>query len=669
MGKRRYFVDWASVPGARNKKRKIHLEPDTNGLFTCPVTLCLHTQYRSRRGCVKHIETHHSWWFYHDSMPPVFKKEEPKAVSEKYKATTHTKPAFSITAGCGKEFLDWLQLPVGGKKKFKDAKAVCVRAMKYLIFSYGDNAVPGDAIEKNTVDWILGSPKLLMAFLMEILDNWSLKASAALSYLTAISDFVDWRKCDYLPETVLRSFAVIEVYLRRSRTTLAREKRVEYSRNLDLERLIAKDSWSTLEELAEVIPYHTKRYTDIVKKAKFDRASLDTSEIAFATRFIISFLFLRVKQTRPASFQFLTLSMVKRAWENDYFVDQTEFKTSDQYMFDSLKFTEESLKVLQIYIDLIRPLCNPVENCDYVIITTAGTQYTSYGNALRSLTHEAIKKLITPTRLRAIVETEANQKLTKKKQETVSSDMKHTSYIAKRSYTKQLCRDVAVSSKAFIEEMTGTEPREHTSTLASLLGDIAESQDREAASEASQELSDSIASRSTSLPESSGSSVDNPVQLDKTPPKVAGKRVSSDIINEIENAVAPTSSTASSIVVCDNLEVKLEDIALGKQIRFTPEEDNFLKQGERKHANSTTMWVDILQDEEYRFQPGRTSDALRMRHNLLKTKKGKSSPKSSVEKVISRTSSSSSRQKPGVRGTKNPTRKTKENSAAKTSDT
>ena len=53
--------------------------------------------------------------------------------------------------------------------------------------------------------------------------------------------------------------------------------------------------------------------------------------------------------------------------KNSGFVDQSEFKTNDQYGFDSLKFTNDALDVVKMYIDIVHPLCQP--KCEFVLVT------------------------------------------------------------------------------------------------------------------------------------------------------------------------------------------------------------------------------------------------------------------------------------------------------------
>ena len=96
------------------------------------------------------------------------------------------------------------------------------------------------------IDCVIGSPNLLLRFLRHLIDNLELKASAVLAYLRAITDLADFRKSKGCSDNVLRAFTVTEVYLRKCKATMQRRKNMEYTRDLDLEPLVTRNSWATL---------------------------------------------------------------------------------------------------------------------------------------------------------------------------------------------------------------------------------------------------------------------------------------------------------------------------------------------------------------------------------------------------------------------------------------
>ena len=617
MSKRTLCFNWCELQGARKKKRKLHLEPDDNGIYLCPISSCLHVGFKSERGVRKHVNNKHEWFFFFDSQPEVKREEAQSVKPERKKASTYKQLAFSIDSGCGADFVQWLQTPCGGCKKVKEAKQAAKRGMKFLMYSMGD-CEDGVSAEESYIDCAVGSPTMLMKFLKLLMEEWRLKAAGALSYLQAITDLCDFRKCHGVSDSVLRMFAVTEVYLRRSKSTLYRKRNVEYSRNLNLEALMAEESWASLEDMEKVIPHHSPKYQELFRKAGSEADNpLAVSELAFATRFLITFLLLRVKCTRPMSLQYLTVDMITLATKNGGFVDQTQFKTTDQYGFDSLIFSEDALDVVNTYIKRIRPLCKP--KCEYVILTTAGTQYTAFCNALSLLTLEAIGKHITPTRYRAIVESESVERLPKDKQLIISKDQKHTNLVARKHYQKKLSREIAEEGAAAMRELVGTERDKHTEGLASDLRDsIDTSDENNKEDEAQTALRNNV--EANDRPET-----DTVVIEDGTS---TCRNASDAIVINDTCSVADKDELDSKLIQQDNIEVKKEELDGAKKfLMFTTEEDSFLKAGFTKYSKSKKKWADILKDSEFKFQEGRTRDSLRVRATTLGLEKSKRKPK------------------------------------------
>ena len=426
--RRLLYLDWKELDGAAKKKRVLSFRENAENEYICPVNVCLHIAFKSQRGIRKHINSIHPWYFYFDQQPKVNREQAKEQSTSSLRNSTHKIPAFSLEQGIGLEFLEWLQTPCGGGKKAKDAKHIGRRAMKFLMVAF-DETTEESVLSTDYIDCCLGSPNIIMSFLKLVMEKWGLQASAALSYMKSIGDLLDFRKANGVTDNVLRNFTVSEVYIRRGKENLAKRKKMEYSRNLELESLISRDSWATLEDMEKVIPFHSPKYQAIVKKSKEGKESLSSSDLAFATRFIVTFLFLRVKCTRPMTFQYLSLQMVKDAKTNGGYVDQTQFKTSDKYVFDTVVLTESVLKVLDSYIGHIRPHLYP--KSEYLILTNNGTQYTAFGNAMSLMVHQAIGKSINPTRYRQIVETESALVLGEKERETMSKDQKHSSQVAR----------------------------------------------------------------------------------------------------------------------------------------------------------------------------------------------------------------------------------------------
>ncbi len=113
-------------------------------------------------------------------------------------------------------------------------------------------------------------------------------------------------------------------------------------------------------------------------------------------------------------------------------MDATQFKTASEYIFDSLKFTESSLTIIDQYIAYVRPLCNPIDDCPYVLLSSRGKQCQSIGFDMSLLVHQAIGKYIHPTRYRQIIETASEERLTPEQQKVVNRYQCHSSIVAQR---------------------------------------------------------------------------------------------------------------------------------------------------------------------------------------------------------------------------------------------
>ena len=631
MSKKVLTVEWKAFEGAAVKRRMLKLNPNADGIYLCPVDNCLHMGFRSARGLRKHIETRHDWYFYFDKQPAFTRDQVVQQDRVKRKQSTHKIPAFSLDDGVGKNFLQWLLTPLGGGKNRKEAIQIGRRAMKFLMAALGATEVD-KLVREEYIDCCLGSPSVVISFLKTITEEWGLSSSAALAYLKSMCDLLDFRKANGVTDAVLRSFTVTEVYLRRGKENLAKKKKVEYSRNLDLETLIARDSWATISEMEKVVPYHIDRYKLIVSKSMDSDNRPMRSELAFATRFIATFLFLRVKCSRPMTYQFITVSMVEKAKENGGYIDQTEFKTSDNYVFDTLILSNDVIKILDTYIKNLRPLMNPV--CNFLLISTAGTQYSSLTSAMTLLVKEAIGKYINPTRYRQIIETASGELLSAQEQEIISKDQKHSSHVAKRFYQKKLSRDIATQGKACMEKIVGDARTTSTQELATLVKDIDAN---------NRQFDEAVVEKARQIlqPNSSLQSIDNIISDCNIAMNSAGTvgtfqgTLGADHLCTHDTDVLITGSVDGKVedeeetpctnlkeelnitqVISADVEVKKEEAEQqvfvgGKSKRFTAEEDGYLKLGIAKYGKGN--WSNILNDPSYKFHPARSRDSLRMR--------------------------------------------------------
>ena len=127
-----------------------------------------------------------------------------------------------------------------------------------------------------------------------------------------------------------------------------------------------------------------------VRSRVFSLASLRTNrenvpnvnpfELTFATKFLSTYLFIKVKGSRPMTYQYLAVEIINAAKANGGFIDQKTFKTAGKYGFDSVILADTSMQILNGYINFVRPLLK--SQSDFVLVTKNGSQHSKLGNEI-----------------------------------------------------------------------------------------------------------------------------------------------------------------------------------------------------------------------------------------------------------------------------------------------
>ena len=559
-------VNWSDIDGASPKPKRLHLEKDeTDSLYHCPIQECDHDGFQSQRGCRKHVNTKHSWFFYFDEKPTDSKLASNSSEISKKSSTSGTDDdishastkqsarlilSFSPSGQIGEEFTNWLTGSGGGYKKDRLAQQIVNRCFKFLKFCCEEE----EELNFEVMDFGLCSPSLLFKFIDYLQEECKLGHGGRLGYVDAISELIDFRKVNGASDAVLRKLSVTELYLKRARKTVAKMMRLQWTQDFDIETLEARGHWATMEELLEVVKFHLPRYENTVKICKSSPAQVNPSDLTFATKFVAMYLFIKVKGSRPMTYQYLTLDMIATAKERDGFIDQKTFKTAGKYGFDSLILTDANMQVLNGYIWYIRPLLKP--QCDFVLVNRNGDQHSKLGEIMSKLVFDAIGKYIHPTRYRQIVETQSLNQLTSEEQRVLSEDQKHSSAVAKVHYQKQRSREVALKGHECLQKLQGAKGSEVDEDVYARLGNS-----------------------------TFGPSVETVHTISSSPKKDGLPKRNLRILRNIRPV-----------------------------LKFTAEEDAFLREGITKHGFGP--WTAILRDADFRFQDGRTADSLKKRAGM-----------------------------------------------------
>ena len=602
MGKvRKSKKDWRGAVGGFHKPRRLKLKLNqTNTVYRCPITQCEHVGFRSKRGCRKHVSTHHGWYYYFDSKPSIcdaFPEDATRTNTYELpkRSDTQKLPCFNRCIQFSTALQTWLKSDVGGGKSERQSLQVVVRVLKYLKFCCPDVE---DDWEPNlhVIDFCLGSVKSLSDFINELREKWLLGYSGSIGYVDAVSHALDYRRLNGVCSETGRQFAVAEIFTSRIRKSLSRKMRLQWHTVLTVEHMQEAGCWATLQEMKQVIPFHQERFDKVIHACE-NHDQVSPNDISFCTAFITALLFLEVKASRPMTYQYLTTDMVS-AINTEGFIDQTTFKTNETYGYDSLYFDSRIVKQMKAYIKFVRQRINP--KCPYVLLTRNGTQHTQLCHPFCRTVYAAIGKYIHPTRLRQIIETESAISLSIEEQEIVSTDQKHSSQVAKMHYKKMKSRTVSIKSKQLLQRICDGEKDDSSTNM-----EVNMNKD---------EKESSVTAPHTS-----------PHKHCKTKGKEqTNQLVESETEDNIENAVntsdtytrksRPKRSVASEVPADERGVVKYVNGKKSK-IPFTQEEDSCLKKGITKYGIG--QWTKILRDDDYPFNPIRQAASLMTRAKVI----------------------------------------------------
>ena len=537
---------WKNAVGASKKAKRLHLVPDADGFFTCPVISCDSNIYRSQRGCRKHVCQRHGWYFYFDSKPNIeavlpeqCTKTGPMQRTKRSK--TSDIPMFLKSCSIHKTFKSWLTSPAGGLKSNIQAEQISCRVMKYLKFCCQDHNEEWD-VPVQVVDYCLGSISLISDFITYLQDNWSVGYAGLIGYINSLSHLLDLRRISATLNSNISVFIAAEIYMDRVKKCLSKKMRAEWNVLLSVEYLSKINCWATLDDLETVIPYHGNKFTQILINSSVDEVTIPSHDLSFCTSYIVAVLFLMVKASRPMTYQYLTVTMINSIGE-DGVIDQTAFKTQTKYGFDSLIFTKQTIDIINGYIKCIRKRLNP--QCDYLLISRNGNQLTKLSDIFGRLVYQAIGKYINPTRYRQIIETESAQNLSVDDQNAISQDQKHTSFVARVHYKKLESRAVAEKAKQSMDKL-----RNNSNSVETI-----------------QKISESIN-----------------IPVSKTDAK-------------IQFSINPKEKERDAI---NNKEKQLNNRQ--KKVAFSEIEDGFLREGIKKYGGK---WKSILHDPKFKFHCSR----------------------------------------------------------------
>lgn len=554
---------WKNAKGAAIKAKRLDLKPDSCGYFTCPVETCDSNNFKSQRGCRKHVYCKHGWYYFFDLKPDTNSvlpnhMNILKNIVKQTRSCTKLMPSFSIDCSFSLRFIKWLSSTGGGAKTVIQSRLLSMKILKFLKYCCADTSSNWD-LPIDVVDYCLGSISMISDFIDYLQDKWNVGFSGVIGYMNSISHLLDFRRSEGMCSLNISTLVATEIFISRAKKSLGKNMREEWRTILSIDYLEKIGCWANLEELQSVIPFHAPKFQQVVLNSKKTFVCVASQDLTFATSFIVAVLFLMVKATRPMTFKYLTVRMIESVGETGI-IDQTYFKTREKYGFDSLVFHKDVIVLIKNYITHIRPRLNP--SCEFLLVNRNGMQIASLSDVLGRIVYLAIGKYIHPTRYRQIIETESSQNLSLDEQLQLSEDQKHTSNVAKLHYKKVRSQDIAKKGAACMDKL-----RDNTTNLENV-AHINESLNLPA-------LSNSIHFQTLLNPESN---MKETLPLPKPQPPPVKQRK--------------------------------------KKTPFSSYEDGFLADGIQRYGIG--KWSAILNDPQYKFDPSRKPATLLVRAKAKK---------------------------------------------------
>ena len=239
-------------------------------------------------------------------------------------------------------------------------------------------------------------------------------------------------------EEVLASFTNYATYFRKQRVREARE-----NPDNDIPSMLAKHMWATLAELRALSDQGLPRFQELIHRAQtsHELRPLSNKDLEFATAFAIFYYYTHEVPCRPQCLKGLTLNSWGQLMEEGC-CTTNNFKTKDKFGYQTLLPGEETLAVWAHWYEYIRPLCIapldrlPMAQLDSpFFVTVKGCEVSHICNLFKAYFRLVDSPLrITPTIVRMINATEANDRLTPAQARAIHHADTHTTATVLKHY-------------------------------------------------------------------------------------------------------------------------------------------------------------------------------------------------------------------------------------------
>jgi len=355
-------------------------------------------------------------------------------------------------------FINFLKSDFGGSLEHSYARELGVMYGKLVCFEYEDTKQVDELSDAQRDADLCNEGRILR--LLDHLDKSNARSSTRQKWLHCLLKATAWRA--HLIRKEKEQTLEMQERLKKLESVephWSKYKSALYKRKTKEQRLSAKSvderkedgNWCSTEEWKAAVEAGFPPFQTIVDKAKLlTPGSLPVHDYVAAINFCLALYFCENRPQRPGFLSALTMEEWAQIEEKKSYSTRA-FKTSALYGEQHFTFGDSTLKTWKLYAEFIRPHA-PRNNLFFV---TSNGRPIKVSRCLSDFSYATMSRHITATTLRAVVATEAEDKLGPEEAQKVHRADTHSIQTVKRHYDKRAAERAAEAADVVYTRLVG----------------------------------------------------------------------------------------------------------------------------------------------------------------------------------------------------------------------
>lgn len=359
-------------------------------------------------------------------------------------------------------FMNFLKSDFGGSLDHSYARELSVIYGKLVCFEYEDTKRVDELTDEQRDADMCNEGRILR--ILDHLDKSNARGSTRQKWLHCLLKAAAWRAHLLRKEKVqtpeiqerIKKLESVEPHWNKYKTALHKRKTKE-------QRLSAKSvderkedgNWCSTEEWKAAVETSFSTFQTVLDWAKLlTRGTLPVNDYTTAVNFCLALYFCENRPQRPGFLSALTMAEWAQIEEKKSYSTRA-FKTVALYGEQHFTFGDKTLKTWRLYADFIRPHA-PGNRLFFV---TSNGHPIRVSRCLSDFSYATMGRHITATTLRAVVATEAEDKLGPEEAQKVHRADTHSIQTVKRHYDKRAAERAAEAADVVYTRLVGTPVR------------------------------------------------------------------------------------------------------------------------------------------------------------------------------------------------------------------